>query len=722
MKESRFGRWRTGSGRRAPEVLITMDSSFTSANKETMSAPLPPRLTLCLLLAAPAFALAQSSPGDDDATLPSVLVSASKAGRSVMQTPASVNVLGGDAIEQAHLETLGEVAQQLPNVYLTNFTRSTPSLTIRGLGFSDDESDSTSTSVMLDGVPIYSMVLGQLFDLEQLEVLRGPQSTLYGQSSMGGVVALRSRDPGRILGGNAQLDIGSGQRRRASLAMDVPLGEKSAVRIAAGGESADGFIDNPRLGRSDTGGWDSAFARIKLLHRDDAGGTWRLGLHHANMRGGNDYFAAAPDAREHRSQAGDAGTNNVKYTLLSGEYARALAGNTRLAVTAGASQSEWNYWLPRSTFQARTGYDMKNVQWSLEARLSGGEGRLDWLAGVFGAHITRDSPYDFDSMPYYLSATTADVKGSSAAAFGELGWKLAPAWRLAGALRLQHDRRKLDWSSRQAGLFDSDGDGMPDTPFDATTVVNDAKARDTVALPRLTLEFTPDGAQFGWLTVARGYKASGFNLYATAPDAAGTAYRPEYGNHVELGYRLRGERRAWELAATVYHTRLRDQQVTVTDTNGQSRIDNAGRSHSQGLELTGLLRPAPTLTLNAFAAIAHAEYDEYRKGAVDYAGQQFANTPRHSVGAGLQWQPAPQWELGATVTRQGKSNLYPASTTVNPAYTMSNAHLDYHAGKWTLGVYGNNLADARYFTRALANNIVVASAPRTWGVRARRAF
>ena len=689
-----------------------------------MSATLPRKLALCLLLSSPTFAMAQTADADTpaDAGLPSVLVSASKAGRTVMQTPASVSVVRGDTIEQAHLETLGDVAQQLPNVYLTNFTRSTPSLTIRGLGFSDDESDSTSTSVLLDGVPMYSLVLGQLFDLQQLEVLRGPQSTLYGQSSMGGVVALRSRDPGQVLGGSAQVEYGTGKRRRASLAMDLPLGEKTAMRIVAGGEKADGFIDNTRLQRDDTGGWDSAFARIKLLHRDDLGGTWRLGLHHANLRGGNDYFADAALAREHRSTASDAGVNNVKYTSLSGEYERALANGTRLAVTVGANQTEWNYWLPRSTFQARSGYDMKNEQFSLETRLSGVAGAFDWLAGAYGSHITRDSPYLFDSSPYYLSATTAGVKGGTVAAFGELGWQMAPAWRVAGALRLEHDTRKLDWSSRQAGLFDSDGDGKPDTPFDGTTVRNGNKVSDTVALPRLTLEYRPDTMQFGWLTVARGYKASGFNLYATAPDAASTAYRPEYGTHGEIGYRLRGAQRAWDLAATVFYTRLRDQQVTVTDTNGQSRIDNAGRSHSQGMELTGTLRPLPTLEVTAFAGIVHAEYDDYIKGGVDFAGKQFANTPRHSVGVGLTWQPSAQWDAGLNATRQGASNLYPASGTVNPAYTLVNAHLTYRVQQWTFGLYGKNLGDARYYTRALANNIVLASQPRTWGVRAGRDF
>lgn len=89
----------------------------------------------------------------------------------------------------------------------------------------------------------------------------------------------------QVLGGSAQVEYGTGKRRRASLAMDLPLGEKTAMRIVAGGEKADA-LSTIQAQRDDTGGWDSAFARIKLLHRDD---PRMLPLHHANLRGGNDH-------------------------------------------------------------------------------------------------------------------------------------------------------------------------------------------------------------------------------------------------------------------------------------------------------------------------------------------------------------------------------------------------------------------------------------------------
>ena len=692
--------------------------------------PCPTKRALCLLFAAAQGAWAQSSSppaanvdvGMSAAILPSVVVTATKQGKALFETPGSVSVIDGEAVEKQDLKTLADVAQQVPNVYFTDFTGSTPTLTIRGLGFSDDESDSVSTSLLIDGVPIHGAALGSLFDLEHIEVLRGPQSTLYGQNSMGGLVAMRTRDPGFVFGGSAQLDYGTGNRRRLSVATDVPMSANTAVRIALGGEDADGYAKNTALGRDDTTGWRSRFARLKFLHHDENGGEWRLGMHHAERKGGNDFFVPVALAREHESTATDAGRNDTDYTLLTGEYNRRFAGGTKLAVTVGGSTTAWNYWMPSSLFGGPSGFDAKTRQFSAEARLSGetagiDAGGFDWLAGIYASSLKKASPYTFEIPGYMRSATTADIKGQTAAVFGELGWRFAPRWRVAGALRYEADRRRMDWTSAQSGYFDSDGDGVADMPYASTDAVNGLETSDKVLLPRLTLEHRPDDRQFAWVTLARGYKASGFNQYAYDPVSAATAFAPEYGNYAEIGYRLRGEHNAWDVGASAFRTQLRDQQVVVIGASGASLVSNAGRSHNQGIELTAAVRPSSGLEISGFAGYVKAVYDDYVNGGVDYAGKQFANTPRSSYGAALNWKPAPGWETGVSIRRMGSSNLYPASAVQIPAYTLVDAQVSYRIQRWTFGLYGKNLGDAKYYTRALNTSTVVAAAPRTLGVR-----
>ncbi|WAB90679.1 TonB-dependent receptor [Pseudomonas citronellolis] len=675
--------------------------------------------TRCLLLLCGPSTLLQAAHAADafPRELDATVITATKQDTPEFNTTNSVSVVSGEKVEDSHLDTLGDVAQRIPNVYFSTFTQHTPSLTIRGLGFSDDEGDSISNSVYIDGVPMNGLVLGQLYDLEQIEVLRGPQNTLYGQNSMGGLVALRTRDPEFDAGGKVRLEYGSHNQQRAEVVGNLPLSGNTALRVSAGGEQNDGMVANPTLGRHDSAGWSSGFGRIKLLHLDDDGGEWRFALHQMNTHGDNDYFAPRDLAKKHKSNATDTGTNDTEYTLFSGEYRTRYADGTQLVVNLGANRSEWDYWLPRSIFGGEAGYDMQTRQYSAEARLNGEQGKWDWLVGGFLSHVRRDAPYTFDMSPYYLSDTKAKVNGDTAATFGELGWRFQPGWRLAVGLRLEHNRRRMDWSSHQSGLFDGNGDGMPDTPFESLEAFDDRKVNETVVLPRLSLEYSPNDQHFSYLVLARGYKASGFNTYATNAAAAGDAYDPEYGNYIELGYRYRAPDNLWEAGANLFYTRLRDQQVVVEDVGGQTFTSNAGKSHNKGVELTATLFPVESVQLNAYAAFVEAQFDDYTRGAVDYSGKQFPSTPRHSFGVSMDWAVTDRITFGTGLTRQGKSNLYPSANIENNAYTLWDANLDYRLRQWSIGVFGKNLSDATYYTRAMANDMVIAGQPRTLGVR-----
>src|SRR5690606_15731814 len=132
-----------------------------------------------------------------------------------------------------------------------------------------------------------------------------------------------------------------------------------------------------------------------------------------------DYFAPASLSRKHESNATDEGTNNTKYTLVSGSYQRQFASGTRLSVTLGASRSEWNYWLPESMFSARNGFDMVTRELSADARLVGKKDAIDWTVGLFAQQTRRDAPYLYDMAPYYTSDTEATRKGNTTALFGQ---------------------------------------------------------------------------------------------------------------------------------------------------------------------------------------------------------------------------------------------------------------------------------------------------------------
>lgn len=670
----------------------------------------PIATSLCLALFSGTVVLsskAETSPQAPTSSLPAVEVTATKQQRSAFETAASVSLIDADDLGSAGVQSLNEVAQQLPNVYFSDFSGGLGTIIIRGMGHGDEEADVASVGVQIDGValPLTSLA-GNLFDLDHVEVLRGPQSLLHGQGYIGGLIALRSRDPGFTFGGTAQIDTGSYGRQRAGAAVDLPMSKHTAMRVTLGRDQGDGYIDNHTLGSSNSTAWGSNYARLKLLHRDVADGELRLGLHHLNRNGGNDLFLRSQNVDTRQSIESETGINDIDYTVFSAEYSRLLNAQTRLSVAAGSSLTEWSYWLPSSVFGATNGYDMTLKSHHAEARIqriATSSSRWDWMLGFHLAYTDMDRPYLYDYAPYFRSDTQSQVDATTLALFAEAGWHFKPQWRLAAGLRLSHDRRELEWISDQNGTIQS--------------VQRDLN--NTVLLPQLTLEYRPDDRQFGWAKLSRGYKAAGFNIYATSEVAAGDPYEAEYMNYAEIGYRVAAADDLWHVEATVFHAKLRDQQVVVQGLGGVTMTDNAGRSHSQGAELSATVRPLQTLELSGQIGYIKAVYDEYSRGTTNYADQQFSATPRNTVGASMTWRPTTAWELGVKARRIGRVYLQ-TNRQLDDAYTLVDAHLSWNGKGWTATVYGKNLSDANYLTRAIddgtGNSLSVSGAPRTYGV------
>ncbi|KAA8996655.1 TonB-dependent receptor plug domain-containing protein [Affinibrenneria salicis] len=630
---------------------------------------------------------------------------------ATFSTPAAISTVKGKTLEREGIQHLSDVAQRLPNVYLSDFLNGPGTIIIRGQGHHDEEADVASVKAQIDGVPLpLTSMVGGLYDLEQIEVQRGPENLLYGENSTGGMLVMRSRDPEFRFGGSVQTEYGSGNRRRLMTSLNVPLStlndvyDSTALRITAGRELANGYIDNTRLGRDDTAGWRSSFARLKLLHYDTEGGEWRFALHHMDRKGGSDLFSSQALARRHETTESDSGINNIKYTLFSGEYLRPLDENTAIKASLGASAIEWNYWTPVSLFGATNGYDMKTKGYNADTRIertASDDSPFDWMAGLHVAITDLDRPYLYDYTPYFRSATTSQVDGLTTAAFGEAGWHFAPDWRLAAGLRMSRDSRKLEWSSDQNGYVQS----------------LNKKVIDNVWLPQITLEYRPDEQQFTWLKLARGYKPSGFNVYATSASTAEAAYKPEYANYAELGYRVKDAQNLWGFGAVAFYSRIRNQQVVLEGLGGAHMTANAGRSHAQGAELETSFRPFSQLELRGSVGYVKTVYDEYTSGGTNYAGMQFMAAPKVTYSLGARWMPTENWESGISVSHISSVYL-PTSYLKDDGYTLVDANVSWRHKDWTIGVFGKNLTDTKYLTRSISSgDLVVAGPPRTFGLQ-----
>nr|WP_298798427.1 TonB-dependent receptor [uncultured Acetobacter sp.] len=628
-------------------------------------------------------------------------------------TPASVSRLSAAVLKERHLDTLGDIAERLPNVSFTSTTQSNPVIMMRGLGGAEEETSSLYVPFVLDGIPMMSLALGQIFDLDHMDVTRGPELT-KGPNAFGGMVSATSRDPGDKLAGSLDFEYGTGNRRRAVMSNDIPLGPNTALRITVGGEVADGYISNRALDRKDTAGWHSWFGRLKLLHKDSAGGEWRVSLHHVLNHGGNDYFSPPGLALQHVSENTSRGINNNDYWAGSAQYHRAFSRKMIVDVALGGNATQWNFQLPDSVYSARTGFTMPTRQAGGTITLSGASGTLDWRGGVYGQEMMRNTPYLFDMSPYYLSNTTAVLNNANVAGFVELGWRFSPSWRLVPSFRVEHNQWSMSqWSGLQTA-------SVPDAYTILQTLPKQTASR-TVPLPGLKLEYHPQTEsglmQFGWLSYTRAYMPPGFSPHAVMAETAQTPFNASYGNNLEIGYRLHDRKEKWSAEIIGYSNLISNLQVVTNNANGESVVATAAKAHTRGMELSGTYKPISSLALSGFLGLTYAGYDRFMFAGQNFSGQQLNGTPKNSFGFSGTWTPGDGWSVNVNVVRRGRTNLYPSSTMVNDPYVLVDAQIEKKWRWWSVAIYGRNLTDARYLTRGLAVGQAVAANPRLLGLR-----
>lgn len=657
---------------------------------------------------------------DAEITLPVVTVSAGKTGSKLSHTPASVTVLSGEEAERRGIDSHAELAQQVPNVYFTQWTPRGATLNVRGLGYSDDENDTQSGGFVIDGLPMFGSAAQMLFDIDQIEVVRGPQSTLYGIGAMSGLVVVKTREAESTPEGRLSLDLGAPRFGMVAGTLGGAVGENTAVRVSLRAGSDDGTLTNTRTGAKDGASNDNFAGRFRLIHRLAGGGTLKFGLHGARDQGHMDMWATPEAARKHETSGSDQGAMDARFGAAVLEYVQPLANGVILTDIAGYVDSSLHTRMPVSALGGFLGvFEEDRRQLSNELRLARQGENVDWLTGLWLARHENQGPFSFSMRPFFASDVDTKIKADTIAWFGQTQWRFARDWDLTAGLRLEHTVRKFDWSAAQSGFADTDGDGIPDAPYFANPSVQGVRATSNVALPKLALGFTPSSGHYLYASYARGYKPGGFNHHANSEAEARARYKLEHADQFELGWR--GRWQGVSADATVFHTRLRDQQVVENRPQG-TFTTNAARSHSQGVELEVAVQATRALQVKANAGYVRAVFDEYRNRGIDYADRQFPNTPKGSAGVSLHYAPGGAWEANASLSRIGKSSLFPGTEVDNPAYTMLNASLAYRTGPWEWRLYGKNLLDAGFFTRALDSGLVVAGAGRSVGVRLTREF
>ena len=703
------------------------------------------------LTAAPAYAQSSATPAaadDEDA----IVVTARRREENLIDVPIAITAITGDQLANRGAADITALAETVPNVTLesSRATNSTLSAFIRGVGQQDPVSGfEQGVGIYLDDVYLnrpQAAVL-DIYDVQRIEVLRGPQGTLYGRNTIGGAIKYVTRRLDDVAHLSARATYGSYNQADGVITGSVAVGESKVIRI--GGSLArltrDGFGKNLTTGLEnyDKDIWagrgtielhgTGIFARLTGDYTHDT----------SNPRGGHRFIpgliSGAPVLANVYDTRGGLNFPVQEVTawgtslFLEAEPAEGLTFRSISSYRKDDSATPIDFDALPAVDVDVPGYYF-NRQFSQEVQMLIDKGRFNGLIGVYYLNASAQTQFDvrlFTTINGLTGYTDADVDTETMAAFADFTFDVSDQLSLSAGGR-------YTWDERSAKILRQNylGGGSPTfggagIPFGAPGTNFRGKETFTKFTPRASISFKPNPDTTIYASFSQGFKGGGFDprgAGSNAPDlnndgmksdaeiAQFLSFRPEQVNSYELGYKAAMFDRRLTVALAAFRMDYTDVQIpgSVACTIGGlpsfcGVVSNAGKARMQGFEAEGKLRLG-ALTLNGSVGYIDAKYLSYitNIGGVPTQVAPFRrvqNTPAWTGAVSASYAVdvgEGRVDLGAGMSFKSKTFQFEIANPFldQPAYQLVDASIVYHApGKrWSLGVFGKNLTDERVKT------------------------
>ncbi|MEM9631894.1 MAG: TonB-dependent receptor [Pseudomonadota bacterium] len=705
------------------------------------------KLRLAALLTSvslPVTAFAQDT--GETTVLDPIIVTAEKRASEAHDVPASLSVEEGADLtrrkttrrEQAIAETPNAVTGPVTATLYTSFTA------IRGVGSALIESD-PAVGLNIDGIGIGSTQAynGSLLDVDRIEVLRGPQGTLYGRNTIAGTVNVISNlpDPDE-LGAELSFDYGSYGTVNSTGIVNLPFGDSGwAARGALSFARTSGSMTSSATGE-DLGDGRDLHGRISLSGNVTDNLEF-LGIVDVEQQRLDSEMFGMPEsdfiAGKTTAAIDDPSKIESDLALASGQFTYHLGNGDKIVSQTGYLTSSvklsgngfpegyfaafdalfQSYGFSDFRYRSDNPYDGDYQQWSQEVRyVSEGNGRFDWVAGLYGEYSKATREYGANSSftgGEVTLGSRGETETTSISTFADGTYALTDLWKVFGGVRIGYDRKSFDYEFNANSYATLLGFSSAFAPG-----YTDSLSEGYVT-PRAGVQFDVTDDINVYASVSTGYKSGGFNAGFVGVGDEGS-YESEKLISYEIGTKAQGIGGFFDIDTSVFYIDWRDQQVQGFNVlTGTTPLVNAPRSQSWGGEIAGRLHVSDQWSFRFAAGYADATYKDFENapaldgsGTVDVSGNQQQFVSRFTGSLGLDYE----WDTGwhdltakAGVHYQYRSSYYfdVQNTTRQPGYGLLNAYASLGNERYSAYAYGRNLTDTRYRTTAgnLGNGTLV---------------
>ncbi|MDD4515008.1 TonB-dependent receptor [Massilibacteroides sp.] len=629
-----------------------------------------------------------------------VVTSSTKETNQFRYIPAAASVLTPQGIAARQIESLKDISFYVPNLYMPDYgSKYTSAIYIRGIGA---RSSGQSVGLYVDDIPYQdkSTFDFELMDIQRIEVLRGPQGTLYGRNAMSGIINVYTLSPLSYQGTKLSLSSGNYGLFKVRASHYAKLAENMGLSVGGYYDRNDGFFTNEYNGKK-ADKEESAGGRVKFEWLITPNLTLNYGVNiDYTDQGAFPYRLYNPqDGSLQPVNYND--RNTYTRTMLANNLQLAYKGQDyTLTSTTGYQYFKDNMWLDQDfTDSTMFTLNQKQKQHAISEELavrSTTANNYQWSFGAYGFYqnLRTEAPVAFkeDGIKYILQSTfdrlseiyptmpdfvvldeQLEIPGTfktpyyGAALFHQSTYNnlFTEGLSLTAGLRLDYEKQEMRYNSEalmRLGMLRAPNMPPVEIPLDPS-VVNEHLSQDFwQLLPRISLKYACTDRTFTYLSVAKGYKTGGYNFQMSADYMQGqmqydmmnkympsmavepmpidsiASYKPEQSWNYEAGIRSELIENVLKAELTLFYMDIKDIQLTQFVASGHGRIlTNAGKAKSYGAELSVQANLLPGLNADVNYGYTHATFRNYNDGQNDFKGHYVPYTPRHTFSLGLNY-------------------------------------------------------------------------------------